>query len=140
MKRLIACAALLVYAAVVFTATRELAAVRADDFPLKSTNDTTHGKFFTFSVGAESAPDPLREAYVEQQRAKAALMSDDELKKALESTASEIRVMQAKQKLDQTAAALRSIVKDFEGTPSAQLAKEMLKLHERGPVQDTRPL
>jgi hypothetical protein len=61
-------------------------------------------------------------------------MSDEEVKQALGATAAEVRALQAKKELDQTAETLRKIVKTFEGTPSAVVAQEMLKAHGRGPV------
>jgi hypothetical protein len=76
----------------------------------------------------------LRERYVEEQRAKATLMSDEEVENALQATQSEVRALQAKNQLDQTAETLKTIVKNFEGTPSAALAQEMLAIHERGPA------
>ena len=130
MKRLIECAALLLVAAVV------VSVLRADDFPLGS-NDTSHSDFLELAgpiADISTERNPLREQYLEQQRAKAALMSDDELKQAIQSNDAHIRAMQAKQKLDQTAEALRSIVSEFEGTPSASVAQEMLATHERGGV------
>ncbi|MFO1092933.1 MAG: hypothetical protein U0992_06405 [Planctomycetaceae bacterium] len=153
MKRLIACAALLVYAAVVFTATRELVGVRADDFPLKSTNDAAHGTFFNLSVEAEpvqdfaantevAAPavesnpfadfgnDPNRQKLLERTKAKIELMSDEEVKESLQATDAEIREREAEKRLNDVINSLGSINKDFEGTAAATKAAKLLQFHQ----------
>lgn len=126
MKRLFASALLVIVAAVVVfglagRAPRNKAAF-GQDFEPFGTVDPINGI------------DAQKQQLLERLKAKVELMSDEEIKQALESTNSEIRVMQAKQKLDQAAESLRAIVKEFDGTPSAQLAHEMLSVHERGPV------
>lgn len=129
MKRFLAVAfVLLISAAALFVVTRgQLVRADADD---------------TFRAAAaerqrEVEAETLRDRYVERLKAKADLMSDEEVHRALESTDAEIRVIQAKRKLDEAANFLRTIAQQFDGTPSANVATEMLSVHDRG--DDPRP-
>ena len=118
MKRLIACAALLLAAAGVFVALT----ARADQEPDFRIDNSLIGEVV-------SPAESLREQVLERLRAKVELMSEEELRETLEATDTEIRTMQAKQKLDQTAETLQEIVEEFEGTPSADTALAMMQVY-----------
>jgi hypothetical protein len=110
MKRLITCAALLLAAVAVFSA------VGAQDEAVPS-----------------SAVDAQRQRLLEQLKTKVDLMSEEEVEAALRETHSEIVSLQAKRKLDEAAMILRTIVKEYEVTPAANVAGQMLAVHDRGP-------
>ena len=125
MKRLITCAALLLLAAVVFVVAWERTAQAQEEITFVVVDPVT-------------GFDAQRQQLLERTKAKIELMSDEEVQQALESTDAEIRKMQAKQQLDQTAESLRSIMEEFEGTESATAAKRMLDAMQ--PPREYRPL
>jgi hypothetical protein len=128
MKRLLSVAfVLLISAAALFVVTRgQLVGADADDAFRATAAERQR----------EVEHETLRDRYVERLKAKADLMSDEEVQKALEETESSIRFIQAKRKLDETAATLRTIMQEFDGTPFAKVAEDMLAVHERGPVPE----
>lgn len=113
MKRLITCALLLLVAVVVFASLREQAA-RAEDG----------------AVVTVPAAETLREQYLERQRAKAALMSEEQLQQALETTDTEIRELDAENKVMSAAEVLANVVANSEGTRAAHVAQRMLQVYE----------
>jgi hypothetical protein len=136
MKRLLALAVLGLMAAafVSYAAYVERPALRAadDDFIDPPVTRTVPAPLVAAESDSSAKLNRLREHLLDRTKAKIELMSEEDIRRALEATDSEIRVMQARQKLDETAATLRTIVKEFNGTPSADLAKQMIELHDRG--------
>jgi len=127
MKRFITCAALLlVTSAVVVTAVRERSVLRADDEAR-----VTARLFQTEYRPRNDLPaDDLRQQYVERLKAKAELMSDEEIKAALETTDKEIRDLEAEKRLKDVSNALASIMADCEGTRAAGIAEVMLQVYK----------
>ena len=145
MRRLITCAALLlVAAAVVFSATRaQLARAgdatrRADDVVSRAHDSATPAsarasatRTVPISQDATVAPEsnPLREQYLERQRAKAELMSDDEIQQALDAMDKEIRVLESERDLKEAAAMLDRIKSQHLGTLAGSVADRMLQIY-----------
>jgi hypothetical protein len=75
-----------------------------------------------------------RQQLLERLKANVELMTDQEVEEALATTDREIVLRKAKGKLDAAASLLREVAKEFEGTPSAVIAREMLAVHQRKPV------
>jgi len=131
MKRLITCAALLLVAGVVvFHATREMTATAGNERVLSESNQAYYSR-------VEGAA--LRRHYVERLKAKAELMSDEEIKAALETTDGEIRALEAESRLTDASEILTSIVKEYEGTNAAHFAKQMLAVYGGGDLQNPIP-
>ncbi|MFO1092971.1 MAG: hypothetical protein U0992_06615 [Planctomycetaceae bacterium] len=131
MKRLIASATLLLVTGLVFVVADD---IRTRPVLLADEAASAPAQFIVDSVRPQSSPalDALREQYVEQQRAKAALMSDEELKSALGETAKEVRELEAKKHVQQISEALAAVVKKYEGTHAAAVAEQMLRTYHDG--------
>lgn len=87
----------------------------------------------------ESAEEALRSQYLEQVQRKAALMSEEQLREAVETAAREIRELEAHQQLSGAKRILEQLVRTHEGTEAAQAAARMLDTAEE-PAPETNPL
>ena len=142
MKRLIACVALLAASMALVVAREQM--TRAGDDSIKFKEGSFHRGPAEFSGWRG---EPLRQVLLKNLAKKIDSMTDEEKQKALESTFAEIRILEAAEHLDQTAVALKAIVKNYEGTRSAETAKRMLELHDEpgswlpisGPVPTSTP-
>lgn len=131
MQRIIACATLLLIAGLVFVIADDIRSrpvLLADDAALAP------AQFAVDSAPPQSsqASDALREHYVEQQRAKAALMSDEEIKAALGETAKEVRELEAKKHVQEISDALAAVAKKYDGTHAASVAEQMIQTYHNG--------
>jgi hypothetical protein len=133
MKRLVAYSAFFVLSAalIAFAVDRDPTVFGRDDFSPPPVSRSAPAPALAFQLEA-ATPLSQRQQLLDRTKAKIELMSDEDVQQALEQTDAEIRLMQAKQKLDQTADLLRSIVEEYEGTPAAKIAFDMLAVHERG--------
>ena len=129
MKRLITCAALLLVTAGVISAVSRAQLARAGDQTEREVIKNGPG-LSGFSVETRPQRETLREQYLERQRAKAELMSDEELQEALEATDTEIRAREATQQLDECLRMLGVVREKYEGTPAAEIAAQLLSVIE----------
>jgi len=128
MQRLMTCAALLA-ALIALSVARERMTRAGDDIV------TVEGPYGKVLYGpAEFSGweiEPLRQGLLKNLARKIDSLSDEEKQKALESTFAEIRLLDAQEHLDQITVALKSVVKNYDGTRSAETAKRMLELHDK---------
>jgi hypothetical protein len=138
MKRLITCATLMLVAAVVFVVARERSAARAADSATRAADAARVDR--VPSATAVSEPHPLRNQLLLRLKAKVDLMTDEQLQQSLETTDAEIRALQSERRLRDAVQILSEVTEEYEGTPSAAIAQDMLSIHElRGESTMTLP-
>lgn len=126
MKRLLTCTALLLAATVAIASNQ--------DKPVPESPESGIQYKAVVELQARATESTTsRGKLLKQLRKKVELMSDQEVEESLGATEQEIRQLEAKAKLDAAASLLRQVQQEYDGTPSATVAQQMLAVHERGP-------
>ncbi|MFO1092969.1 MAG: hypothetical protein U0992_06605 [Planctomycetaceae bacterium] len=136
MKRLIACAALLLVSAVVASLLRAADEIRVEA-PAPIKGQVAYDK--SLVTDPVTLSNGHREKLLERLKEKVASMDDEQVQQALESIEAEMNEIAAAQRLKQATALLQSIVDDYANTTSGTRAANMLRANSDQPFCEMLP-